>query len=559
MAGEQPNIPGRHHSGNSISLAILVISVGLGTSLAASTPATTASSAPIGRHIENGKIITPDGWFPLPEVQRPNLPPPVSKAVVIPIHGPIGGTMADAVQRKIVQANGAGAQLVIFDMDTPGGEMSAMMRIVQLIEQDMAGTFTIAFVNPRAYSAGAIISLACNEIDMTPPAIIGDAMPVQLGPTGYVPIAAEERAKIESAMRGEVRSLAERNGYSPALCEGLITMNLEIWLIRHRRTGELQYVNADQWHDKVRSAPTSGPATPSGDVDWEFVRQIKSPRELLTMTSSEAMRLGMAQHIFADQADLARYFHVSGAIEEFADTWSEQLSAFLSSAWAMGVLLFVGLICVYVEAHTPGFGVAGTVAVIAFALLFGSRYLAGLAQWWEIALFGIGVILILVELFVLPGHGVSGIIGGALCILAIVAMLIPNRPGKLPWPETALDWQFFTHGMLAFGSAVLASVVAMLVLARHLPRLPIAGRLFLAPPRIATTPPAPESSPIFAVRAGMTGTVHQICRPVGKVIVEGKLLDAVSEGEYLPAGTRVVVLRNEGNRVVVAERADRIS
>ena len=141
-----------------------------------------------------------------------------------------------------------------------------------------------------------------------------------------------------------------------------------------------------------------------------------------------------------------------------------------------------------------------------------------------------------------------------MCILAVLAMLIPSRPGKFPWPVTALEWQFFTHGMLAVGCAVLGSVVAMLVLARYLPHVPIAGRLFLAPPEMETAPPAPASAPIFAIAAGMVGKVYQICRPVGKVIVAGKLLDAVAEGAYLPAGTDVVVLRNEGNRVVVAER-----
>jgi membrane-bound serine protease (ClpP class) len=226
----------------------------------------------------------------------------------------------------------------------------------------------------------------------------------------------------------------------------------------------------------------------------------------------------------------------------------------------VGVLLFVGLICVYIEAHSAGFGVAGTVAVIAFALLFGGRYLAGLAQWWEIVLFAVGVILILVEVFVIPGHGVAGTIGGVLCILAVVAMLIPSRPGKFPWPVTTLEWQMFTHGMLAVGCAVAASVVAMLVMAKHLPHVPIAGKLFLAPPTIVPQPPATETSPIFAVRAGMAGKVYQICRPVGKVMVEGLLLDAVAEGAYLPAGTEIVVLRNEGNRLVVTEKtADRIS
>ncbi|MCK4275988.1 MAG: hypothetical protein KAX78_05710, partial [Phycisphaerae bacterium] len=173
-----------------------------------------------------GARIRPDGWFaPLTQVKKPPLPEPIERAFVIPIEDAITGTMYEAIQRKIIRCRARGAQIIIFKMMTPGGSGAAMRKIVRLIIDELRDIYTVAYVAPEAFSAGAVISLACDEIVVSPTAVIGDAMPIMIGPGGQlVPIPDKERGKIESGIRSEIRVLAKRNGYNVELCEAMITI-----------------------------------------------------------------------------------------------------------------------------------------------------------------------------------------------------------------------------------------------------------------------------------------------------------------------------------------------
>jgi membrane-bound serine protease (ClpP class) len=174
-----------------------------------------------------------------------------------------------------------------------------------------------------------------------------------------------------------------------------------------------------------------------------------------------------------------------------------------------------------------------------------------MALWWEIALFGLGLILIMVEVFITPGFGVMGI-SGILCVLAaLLAIAVPNAPGEMPVPKGEWAWQWFTQGVLWLSLGFIASVVSGAVLSRYLPRAPIARRLFLGPAEAVAEPPVAETAPVKHVQVGDLGTVEGMCRPVGKVRFGDDLLDASSEGDVIPPGTRVRVLRREGNRLIV--------
>ncbi len=515
-----------------------------------------AATQPLARRVEGGRVYIGElGWYPLPEVARPALPEKITKAFVIPIREPITSKTYDAVRRKAVRCLAGGAEIVIFHMNTPGGEGGAMRQIVRLIVEDLKKVYTVAYVDPEAFSAGAIISLACNEIAISPTGVIGDAMPILVGPGGMLtPMPQEERGKIESAIRAEVRVLAGKNGHSVALCEAMVTIDMEIWLIRNRQSRELQIVDRADWEGRVAGAPTSQPSAPPADTPWEFVKIVDGPRELVTLTAREAIEYDLAHYVFEDMAELEKHYDIVLPPEVLGDNWSERLVEFLLHPAVLGFLFFVALLCIYVEINTPGFGVAGTIAVVCFAVIFGSRYLTGLANWWEIALFVLGVLLLLVEIFVTPGFGVMGVLGGIFCAVALVAMLVPNAPGRLPYPDSPLDWSVLANGLLALTLGFLAAVAGAIVLARYLPKVPVAGRLVLAPPRVEARPPASEGAAILRVRPGQTGRVIQTCRPVGKVQIGQVLVDAVAEGAFLSAGTDVVVLRNDGNRVIVERK-----
>jgi len=498
----------------------------------------------------------PERWY----VRKPAQPPPtlpaaIERAFIIPIREEIRTSTYDAIVRKSAEARARGAQIIIFDMDTPGGASDAMDNIVELITRDLQDVYTVAYVNPQAFSAGAVISLACNEIVMVRDGVIGDAMPILISPGGVEAMPEMIRGKIESAARAIIRTLAERNGYNPALCEAMITMKMEVWLVRNRDTEELAIVDADKVRHLVAGAPgeedakmASRPAT--GPV-YDYLLTIDTSGELVTMTASEAYRMGFTDRILNSMSELRKHYGMTTEPTVMIDTWSERLVAFLTSPVVTGLLMLVGILAIYAELHTPGFGLAGTVAIICFALLLGSRYLTGLAQWWEVALFVVGLILIGLEVFVIPGFGIAGILGILFCVAALLAMVVPNAPDKLPLPKTDLDWSIFASGAMALGFAFVGAIAGMIFLARFLPKVPVAGRLVLAPPAPSVAPPAAETAAIWALRPGEVGVVTATCRPAGVARFGETLVDVVSEGEFLSPGTTVTVLRNEGNRIVV--------
>ncbi|MHC4659981.1 MAG: NfeD family protein [Planctomycetota bacterium] len=216
----------------------------------------------------------------------------------------------------------------------------------------------------------------------------------------------------------------------------------------------------------------------------------------------------------------------------------------------------LALLGVYVEFHTPGVGLAGLVAVICFAIIIGSKYLVGLANWVEVALFVVGLLLLMIEIFVLPGFGVVGFLG-ILCVLAgLFGMLIKNPPDRVPWPETTVDWTFFIDGVLGLSIGFVGFVVVACVLAKYLPKLEFLSGLILVPTvpkggemRVSMTTPVETKT--VSVDVGDVGEVVSKLRPTGRVRFGNAIVDCVAEGDFLDKGTEVRIIEIHGNRVVV--------
>ncbi len=514
------------------------------------------TTRPASARTEYDRIEVDDGWFKSPKVAHPPLPEKITNAFIIPIREPITSKTARAIRRKARTCREKKAQIVIFDMDTFGGGVIAALDISEIIKKDLQDVYTVCFIHTRAISAGALIALACDEIVMTPSATLGDCAPIAMGGK----LEGVLREKVESPLRSEFRDSAQRNGYSVALAMSMVSFDIEVWKVRNRITGRLQYVLKKEWQGKVEIPPglATGPSKPTSE--WELLQVVVREGKLLTMNASETLKYRFAtRQVKAPVSDpylnLKAAYNITAEPTVLIDTWSEELVEFLTSAPVMGFLFFVGLLCAYVEVHTPGFGAAGAAAIACFAIIFGSHYLVGLAQWWEIALFFIGVALLALEVFVIPGFGVAGIAGILCCVAALLAMLVDNSPTEFPWPQTEGAWEMFKTGVLWMMAAFVAATVTAATLARYLPKVPIAGRLVLAAPEGSLTAPTTEDAPILDIRVGQVGEVTQTCRPVGKARIGGQLVDAVADGAFIEAGAEVVVLRNEGNRVVVEAKA----
>ncbi|MGC9455093.1 MAG: NfeD family protein [Phycisphaerae bacterium] len=497
--------------------------------------------------------VTEDGWFPPAQRGRelPELPDEVTRAFVIPLREQINAKTAAAMRRKFIQCLAQGAELIIIDMDTPGGAVGATLEITKLIKNELRDIRVVTFVRTEAISGGAFVAMACDEMVLTPLSRIGDAAPIYLqGTLEGVP-----REKIESYLRTEIQESAELNGYPATLAQAMVSIHLEVWLIRNKNTGELRYVFRRDWRGRVDAPAGTTTAPTKTDAEWELVRVIVRDGELLTMTTSEAQEYGFVAAVIEATGDdpyanILEHYNVVEPPTVLADTWSERLVGFLLMPPVMGFLFFAALLCAYVEINTPGFGVAGGTALVLFAVLFGAPFLVGLANAWEIALIVIGIILIVLEVLVIPG-GVVGILGALMCLAGLLGILVPNPPDRLPIPQTDLAWQMLSDSAFALGVGFVAALIGAGVLSKYMPKVPVANKLILAEPAPATGDFLHETSPYVRIQPGAVGKVEAMCRPVGRARFGDELLDVVTEGETIEAGATVRVLYRHGNRLVV--------
>ncbi|MDD4890011.1 MAG: NfeD family protein, partial [Phycisphaerae bacterium] len=219
-----------------------------------------------------------------------------------------------------------------------------------------------------------------------------------------------------------------------------------------------------------------------------------------------------------------------------------------------GILFFLGVFLAYMELNAPGHFVPGILAACCFAILFGSRFLVGMSDWWQIALFLVGVALIVIELLTFHTVGILLIVGIVCCVAGLLGILVPHMPGTLPVPRTNMDWSIFKSGARGLGLGFVGAVVAAMLFAKYLPKLPVAGKLVLAPQIIPSEPPVSDHAALTEVTVGEIGVAETLCRPVGKVRFGDRLLSATSTGDIIQSGERVKVLRRDENRVIV-ERA----
>ena len=291
-------------------------------------------------------------------------------------------------------------------------------------------------------------------------------------------------------------------------------------------------------------------------ADWEVLEVILPKGELLTMDPQKAKEYGFVTQILEASSKepytaILKHYNAQGEPTVLEDSWSERLVDFLNSPLVTAILTILGLMAVFSEMRTPGLGIAAVVAILCFATLLGSHYLVGMAQWGEIGLFAVGLVLIILEVFVIPGFGVAGISGTILCVVALLAMVIPNAPTEFPWPKTSLDWEAAERGVVPLLVGFIIAVIGGGIMSRYLPKAPGTRRLFLGPVEHVKGPPVSAQSPMAGIRVGATGEVVGMCRPVGKVRFGDDLLDATSDGEIIEPGTKVRVVRHEGNRLVI--------
>jgi membrane-bound serine protease (ClpP class) len=413
---------------------------------------------------------------------------------VAPIEGIIDLGLAPFVQRVLDEAAAAGAAAVVLEVNTFGGRVDAAVQIRDALLN--AKLPTLAYVNRRAISAGALISLAAEHLVMAPGSTIGAATPVQAGGEGGGAQAVSE--KTVSYVRKEFRATAEARKRPALIAEAMVDADVEI-------------------------------------------RGVIEKGKLLTLTTDEALRHKVAGFQADSLAAALERVGIKGAeLRRAAPNWAENVVRFLTHPVVSSLLVTIGMLGILIELRTPGFGFAGGIGVGSLAAFFWGHWLVQLAGWGELLLALGGVALLLVEFFVIPGFGFAGILG----ILALLAALVMSVVGSGATPE------FF---MLAAGRIVLSLLVAVLasfLLLRFMPRTPFGRQLILAG-GLGTGHEygsAPESDLRWLGKRGRTSSP---LRPAGIAEIEGTRVDVVSEGELIEPGMPVEVTRVDGNRIVV--------
>ncbi|OGA13716.1 MAG: hypothetical protein A3H32_16345 [Betaproteobacteria bacterium RIFCSPLOWO2_02_FULL_63_19] len=413
---------------------------------------------------------------------------------VAPIEGIIDLGMAPFVERVLDQATQAGAAAVILDINTFGGRVDAAVQIRDALLGSRV--LTVAFVNRRAISAGALISLAAERLFMAGGATIGAATPVQMGDSGAQVLPVSE--KTVSYVRKEFRATAESRKRPPLLAEAMV----------------------------------------DGDV---AIRGVIAKGKLLTLTTDEALKHKLADSRADSMDDVLKQLGFAGAeVRKTSPNWAETLVRWLTHPVVSSLLITIGMLGIIVELRTPGFGVPGGIGIASLALFFWGHWLVQLVGWEELLLALGGIMLLALEVFLIPGFGIAGVLG----IAAILAGLILSVVGAGDTSDVLIR----AAGRVVF--SLLAALIGSLVLLRFLPRLPFGRRLILETG--LGTGPRDGSAPESDLRwMGKQGRASSPLRPAGIAQIGGERVDVVSDGELIEPGERIEVTRVDGNRIVV--------
>lgn len=562
---------------------------------------------------------------------------PASRAAqriaVITIEGEINAVTAKSFQRRLDAAIRGGADCIVVDLNTPGGEVGAVLDICSMIKQSAVPN-VIAWVNPTAYSGGAIIALACREIVLTTAATMGDAAPVAGDPINFARgLQRTERQKILAPLLAEIVDSARMRGYDEKLVQAFVTLDVELWRIRDKQSGNEYFVDEAEYRMIFgeeprrgrphiasgsiaieRSAPSdlgaqsdpepgsanerSGeavsedptafrPASPTlaGDAipgsaaittastrptftesdrgRYELIEYALDGQTLLTLKEADLRRYGFADKALTVNSD-QDLKGITGAqyVVRLDQSWSEHVVSFMTQGMTglivRGILIAVFLIALFIEMSVPGVGLPGGIALLALAGLVVPPMLIGASTWWALALILGGILLVLLELFVMPGFGIPGILGlimlfgGLIGTFAGVGQLFPGVGGdsgsSLTWAASVVLMAMFIAG------------VGIYFFVRYTDKFPLAGKLVLSDRAVmpgdedeqtmleAMSPSGPAKGPVAVGSVGRTITP---LRPSGSAEFGDQLVDVVSDFGFVEAGTSVRVVSASEYRVVV--------
>lgn len=436
-------------------------------------------------------------------IPKPNPKGGEGKTVlIIQIHETIDMGLSAFVKRAI--ENHKHVSAIIFDINTPGGRVDAATKIRDAIMSLPKKMRSVAFIHPRAISAGAFISFACDYIFIADGGSIGAATPITIDGGEANPVS----EKYVSYFRAEMASTARAKGRNGKIAAAMVDADVEINGI-----------------------------TPKG--------------KLLTLDTSGALRHKIAN----DRANSVREVQKKIALPKAKQTksvmnWAEKLARIFTDPMLSGILMSIGMLGVLIELYHPGFGLPGIVGITCLIIFFAGHMVVHMAGFEEVVLFAVGVILLFVEIFVIPGFGAAGAVG-VVAIVSALVLSLTSMPIDVSWETGALGTAL-TRVMISIVATFGMLLVALIFLPQN--RF-FKSKLVLDSANVATAEGGIEGGVIHSsLKVGTVGVTESYLRPAGIVGFAGNRVDVTSEGDFIPSGATVEVVRIEGNRVVVKMR-----
>lgn len=439
------------------------------------------------------------------------------RAVQVALSGPISSTTVAGARSRIERAISGGANFICLRIDSPGGAPEQSLVLAGwLAGLDPAAVRTVAYVPKEARSDAALVALACDELAIAPAAILGGEGDGVVDDRGGEAIAA--------AWRGAVATRRDRSWSLPV---ALVVPGIEVRRAERQGSGRIDYFSSSELAARAdREAWQLGPPVGTGPIQ---------------LSGRRAEELGLAGHVVDDFAALRKAYGLEGQVGLAEPGWADELLTALASPELAWLLLLVGGAGLYIELKTPGVGLGGFVAMVAFIVYFWSQHLHGTSGWLEVMLFLAGVFCLAVEIFVLPGFGVLGLGGGLLVIASIVlasqSFILPTNDYQI----RQMQWSLL--GILGAGMGV--AVIGMAL--RHvLPATPVLRDVFLAPPS-----PTLGDDGGYEALLGASGATTTRLAPAGKARIGGVVRDVTTDGELIEPGAPVRVVAVRGRRIVV--------
>lgn len=451
------------------------------------------------------------------------------RGIQIEVHGRISRGKIATIRRTLQEEiETQSVQLVAVVIDSPGGDLGAGVDLANdLLSIDDPEILTVAVVAGQARADSALIAAACDELVMLEGATLG-------GP-GEVVVEASQLADVEVV----VRRIAEQKGRDWSLLLALLSQEINIHQYVNAATGDKRYWNADQFSEQ-----------PAG-IKWDRGRLVETADGL---TATIAVQLNLIHHVIRNVEEVSRLYQLDEPLEKARTPWIiDTIERLANEPWFGRFLLFVAFFSLMTEAGAPGLGIPGFISSLCFLLFFWIQFFNGTAGWLEVALFVGGLIFIGMEIFVLPGIGVFGIGGGLMVLFSIIlasqTFVVPRNGYQLG--QTA-------NSMLSIGLIGVGLIASAVVMRKYLPKTSFFHRLAVEPPSGEEREAMEWKEAVVHLDhlVGMVGLTTTPLSPSGKVRLDDKLIDVISDGEMVAADVEVVVDKVAGNRVVVRRKSE---